>query len=58
LFSVIHDFDEQLTTQIVNVLRNEYIQCLWFGGPASAGDNWEEVHHWLEVNAPVSISRF
>jgi hypothetical protein len=53
-----HDFGAQLTTQIVNVLRNEYIQCLWFGGPASAGVIWQQVHHWLEVNVPVSISRF
>jgi hypothetical protein len=58
LIRLICDFGEQLTTQIINVLRNEHIQCLWFGGPASAGNTWEVVHHWLEVNAPVSISKF
>ncbi|KAJ7820858.1 hypothetical protein B0H13DRAFT_2129822 [Mycena leptocephala] len=48
LISLICDFGEQLTTQIINVLRNEYIQCLWFGCSASAGTISEKVHHWLE----------
>ncbi|KAJ7915367.1 hypothetical protein B0H13DRAFT_2000557 [Mycena leptocephala] len=45
LISLIRDFGERLTTQIINVLRNESIQRLWFG---HSGIMSENVHRWLE----------